>query len=142
MLRLDLPLDERAARTDLRAQIATLEARLVQSAPVPGPVHAPARGPALQSFAALAATRDDLLARVAAAERTARERGAREAAARELLAAMQAAPAAHRGTVLTLAALGEPGCGAYRVRPRLGLIGRFAGWWQLTLSSGCPLRAS
>ena len=33
---------------------------------------------------------------------------------------------------------GEPGCGAYVVRPRLGLIGMLAGWWEVKLSSGCP----
>ena len=35
--------------------------------------------------------------------------------------------------------LGEPGCGAWEVRPRLGLIGMLMGWWQVKLSSGCPL---
>jgi hypothetical protein len=25
------------------------------------------------------------------------------------------------------------------VRPRLGLIGMLMGWWQVKLSSGCPL---
>ena len=35
--------------------------------------------------------------------------------------------------------LGEPGCGVWQVRPRLGLIGMLAGWWQVKLSSGCPL---
>jgi hypothetical protein len=25
------------------------------------------------------------------------------------------------------------------VRPRLGLIGMLCGWWQVKLSSGCPL---
>jgi hypothetical protein len=34
---------------------------------------------------------------------------------------------------------GERGCGVWEVRPRLGLIGMLAGWWQLKLSSGCPL---
>jgi hypothetical protein len=27
------------------------------------------------------------------------------------------------------------------VRPRLGLIGMLMGWWQVKLSSGCPLPA-
>jgi hypothetical protein len=35
--------------------------------------------------------------------------------------------------------LGQGGCGVWQVRPRLGLIGMLAGWWQLKLSSGCPL---
>jgi len=25
------------------------------------------------------------------------------------------------------------------VRPRVGLVGMFMGWWQVKLSSGCPL---
>ena len=35
--------------------------------------------------------------------------------------------------------IGEPGCGVWQVRPRLGLIGMLMGWWQVKLSSGCPL---
>ena len=35
--------------------------------------------------------------------------------------------------------LGEPGCGVWQVRPRMGLIGMLMGWWQVKLSSGCPL---
>jgi hypothetical protein len=35
--------------------------------------------------------------------------------------------------------LGESGCGVWHVRPRLGLIGMLMGWWQVKLSSGCPL---
>ena len=31
------------------------------------------------------------------------------------------------------------GCGAYQVRPRLGIIGMLMGWWHVKLSSGCPL---
>jgi hypothetical protein len=35
--------------------------------------------------------------------------------------------------------IGEPGCGVWHVRPRLGLIGMLMGWWEVKLSSGCPL---
>jgi hypothetical protein len=35
--------------------------------------------------------------------------------------------------------VGERGCGAYHVRPRLGVVGMLMGWWQVKLSSGCPL---
>ena len=35
--------------------------------------------------------------------------------------------------------IGERGCGHWHVRPRLGLIGMLMGWWQVKLSSGCPL---
>ncbi len=34
------------------------------------------------------------------------------------------------------------GCGAYQVRPRLGIIGMCMGWWHVKLSSGCPLATS
>jgi hypothetical protein len=48
-------------------------------------------------------------------------------------------PAAHRFARVSCRELGEPGCGAWQVRPRLGLIGMLMGWWQVKLSSGCPL---
>jgi hypothetical protein len=51
---------------------------------------------------------------------------------------MLADPARHRRERVTLAELGRPGCGVYSVRPRLGLVGMLAGWWEVTLSSGCP----
>ncbi len=38
--------------------------------------------------------------------------------------------------------IGEPGCGVWHVRPRLGLIGMLMGWWEVKLSSGCPLAAA
>jgi hypothetical protein len=48
-------------------------------------------------------------------------------------------PAAHRFARVSCRDLGEPGCGVWQVRPRLGLIGMLMGWWQVKLSSGCPL---
>src|SRR5439155_16498613 len=84
------------------------------------------------------AARADLAAVRAAAAATA---DAQEAARRRL-EAMLAAPGEHRFARLALADLGEPGCGVYMVRPRLGLIGMLAGWWQVKLSSGCPLSVS
>jgi hypothetical protein len=48
-------------------------------------------------------------------------------------------PERHKRVRLPLADLGEPGCGAYQVRPRLGIIGMLMGWWHIKLSSGCPL---
>jgi hypothetical protein len=52
--------------------------------------------------------------------------------------AMVADPRAHKWRRIKRAELGLPGCGEYRVVPRLGLVGILAGWWQVTLSSGCP----
>jgi hypothetical protein len=48
-------------------------------------------------------------------------------------------PAKHRFARVACRDLGEPGCGVWQVRPRLGLIGMLMGWWQVKLSSGCPL---
>ncbi|MHB1571699.1 MAG: hypothetical protein ACYC0H_21190, partial [Solirubrobacteraceae bacterium] len=59
--------------------------------------------------------------------------------ARALLSRMLEDPAGHRLCRITCRELGEPGCGAWEVRPRLGLIGMLMGWWQVKLSSGCPL---
>jgi len=115
--------DERAARADLRAQIAALEARGARAS---------ARGvPRLLSLGELECVRDALAARP-------RPDPAPDPAARLLLERMLAHPGAHRWARVPLAALGEPGCGAYVVRPRLGLIGMLAGWWEVKLSSGCP----
>jgi hypothetical protein len=116
-------LDERAARADLRAQIAALEAR--------GARLRARGGPRLLSLGELERVRDGLAARPAPPV------GDHEAA-RVRLERMLADPPAHRWERVALAELGEPGCGVYAVRPRLGLIGMLAGWWQVKLSSGCP----
>ena len=84
--------------------------------------------------------------------RRARAPSSREARTR---ARASAAPSARRNRVLLERMLLEPkplqvrppaprrrrqgGCGAYQVRPRLGLIGMLMGWWQVKLSSGCPV---
>jgi hypothetical protein len=115
--------DERAARADLRAQITALEARGGRAAGV--------AGPRVLSLGELERVRDALAARPVS-------RGGGEEVARVKLERMLADPGAHRWARVPLAALGEPGCGAYVVRPRLGLIGMLAGWWQVKLSSGCP----
>jgi hypothetical protein len=115
--------DERAARADLRAQIAALEAR--------GGRAAGGAGPRMLSLGELERIRDALAARP-------QPPAAPDQAARVLLERMLSDPGAHRWARVPLAALGEPGCGAYVVRPRLGLIGMLAGWWQVKLSSGCP----
>jgi hypothetical protein len=114
---------EPAARADLRAQIAALEARGAR-APATG-------GPRLLSLGELERVRDALAARPEPCHSD-------DAAARVKLERMLADPGAHRWARVPLAALGEPGCGAYVVRPRLGLIGMLAGWWEVKLSSGCP----
>ena len=133
---LDLPVvDERSARATLRAQIARLEQRLAAYEPVRGSGSAE---PRLLTIAGLERTRDELLARRDAAQAAQRARAAGEREAQRALEAMLADPAAHRGRSIALKELGLPGCGVYRAKPRLGIIGRLAGWWEITLSSGCP----
>jgi hypothetical protein len=52
---------------------------------------------------------------------------------------MYADPPGHRRMRLTNAELGLGGCTTYEVAPRLGVVGMLAGWWQVKVSSGCPL---
>jgi hypothetical protein len=137
--------DERAARRQLRAQIARLEAQLSDaliSAFPYGPVDTavPASGgPHVLGLGELERVRDALAARLFHARVALHEQGERHAAARDLLARMLEDPRRHKFVRVANWQLGEPGCGAWHVRPRLGLIGMLAGWWQVKLSSGCPL---
>jgi hypothetical protein len=138
-------LDERAARRSLRTQIARLEGELghtlfsafphvavVAAAP-------PATGPRLLDLGELERVRDDLAERVRRARLVIAGRAELEAGSRALLEEMLREPRRHKWVRLPVADLGERGCGVYQVRPRLGLIGMLMGWWQVKLSSGCPL---
>ena len=58
---------------------------------------------------------------------------------RELLRRMLAAPAKHKWVRVSRADIGEPGCGHWHSRPRLGPLGMLMGWWRVKVSSGCPL---
>jgi len=138
--------DERAARRTLRAQIARLERELATTVAAAFPhvgVEAPATasvaGPRLLCLGELERVRDDLAERVRRARVVVGQRADIEHDARERLEEMLRDPARHKWARLPLADLGEPGCGAYQVRPRLGVIGMLMGWWQVKLSSGCPL---
>jgi hypothetical protein len=130
---------ERAARRDLRDQIARLEAQLARRLADEFPRREPARtgrsasqqaGPRLLTLGQLEAVRDELADRLAAL---------RDRPGHALLEAMHAHPERHRGAVVTSADLGKTGCHVWRVRPRLGLIGMLMGWWCVKVSSGCPL---
>jgi hypothetical protein len=138
------PPDEAAARRTLRAQIARLERELGDTVLAafphvrPQPVPRRAAGPRLLSLGELEEVRDDLAERLHEARVIVAERSELEARSRELLEEMLRDPARHKTTRLPLADLGRPGCGAYSVRPRLGIIGMCLGWWQIKLSSGCP----
>jgi hypothetical protein len=137
--------DERPARESLRGQIAKLERDLSQALADARPGEGPgrpavrARGPRLLSLGELERVRDDLADRLRTLRRDIAGRAEREAENRLLLERMLLEPERHRWVRVTQAEVGEPGCGAYQVRPRLGPIGMLAGWWQVKLSSGCPL---
>ncbi|HEY4278392.1 MAG TPA: hypothetical protein VGM91_09245 [Conexibacter sp.] len=142
------PVDEAAARRTLRRQIGKLEgdlARLARSARGADaidwalPRSAGPAGPRLLTLGELEKTRDELAERLHEARVILDARAAREAAKRAQLARMLRDPAEHRFVRITRADAGEPGCGAWESRPRLGLIGMLAGWWHIKISSGCPL---
>jgi hypothetical protein len=138
--------DERAARRSLREQIARLERELadafVTAFPMgglelsPPPVNAE---PRLLSLGELEVVRDGLARRLHDARRTISRRADEQADKRLLLERMLLEPGRYRFARVSCQDLGDPGCGAWQVRPRLGLIGMLMGWWQVKLSSGCPL---
>ena len=139
---------ERAARNALRAQIARLERELSGivaerfphiPVPVASSAAAAAAGPSLLDLGELERSRDRLAARVQELRACAAERTEHERRAREQLQRMKLEPGRYKFARLPVKDLGQGGCGAWEVRPRLGLIGMLAGWWQLKLSSGCPL---
>jgi hypothetical protein len=144
--------EDAAARAQLRAQIATLERQLSDAliaclpyadgsaaAPAPPTARTTSRGPRLLDLGDLERARDELAARLSAARAEQRRRGERAARARARLEAMHLEPGHHRFEQVTRAELGEGRCGVWQVRPRLGLLGMLMGWWEVKLSSGCPL---
>lgn len=139
---------ERAARDSLKAQIAKLERELsaivANSFPhIPAPeidgAGGPGSGPRLLGLEELERSRDELAGRVQLLRRRAAARTEHERRAREQLERMKLEPGRYKFVRLPVSDLGQGGCGVWEVRPRLGLIGMLAGWWQLKLSSGCPL---
>jgi hypothetical protein len=137
---------ELAARRSLRAQITKLERELADAfltaAPMGGldPADgAPGGQPRLLTLGELERVRDALAERLHLARTRIAERAERQEAARVLLERMLLEPGKYRFVRIARADLGEPGCGVWQVRPRLGLIGMLMGWWQVKLSSGCPL---
>jgi hypothetical protein len=144
-------LDESAARRTLRGQLRKLERELAEAAARTvaddeivwsvgdRAADATAGGPRLLSLGELERLRDDLAERLHEVRVVHAERAAREALKRVELEALLRDPAAHPGVRITRREVGEPGCGAWESRPRLGLIGMLAGWWHVKISSGCPL---
>jgi hypothetical protein len=137
---------ERAARRSLREQISRLERELsaivAETFPhiaAPRPAAAAIQGPCLPSLGELERSRDRLAGRVQELLVLAAERSEHERRAREQLERMKLEPGRYKFVRLPVSDLGQRGCGVWEVRPRLGLIGMLAGWWQVKLSSGCPL---
>jgi hypothetical protein len=140
-----IEVDERAARRSLRDQIARLERELAQvtieaypdalSAPEPTRSH----GPRLLSFGELERVRDRLAVRLDEVRDELIARSCAHARAREQLERMLLEPGSYRYLRITNKDLGQAGCTAYESVPRLGLVGMLMGWWQVKVSSGCPL---
>jgi hypothetical protein len=137
--------DERGARKSLRGQITRLEREcsrvLAESFPyiaAPAGANMPGHFPHLLSFAELERLRDRLVGQLHELHHQAAEHTEHVRRSRELLDQMQLEPGRYKFMRLPVANLGQGGCGAWEVRPRLGLIGMLAGWWHVKLSSGCP----
>jgi hypothetical protein len=138
--------DERLARAELRRQIGRLEAQLgalfADAFPrlqIDAVVAAVASEPRALGLGDLEAVRDSLATRIGEARIQLRERAELETRNRELLKRMLAAPAEHKWLRISRADVGEPGCGHWHSRPRLGPLGMLMGWWRVRVSSGCPL---
>jgi len=140
---------ERDVRETLRGQITRLEHESSAIVAEGFPHISPAdlqelrgeavAGPRLLTLAELERVRDRLAGHTQDLRRLAAERVEHERRAHEQLEAMKLEPDRHKLVRLPVRDLGEGGCGVWEVRPRLGLIGMLAGWWQVKLSSGCPL---
>ena len=145
LLEPDVRVDEAAARRALRTQIARLERQLgetfVSAFPnIPVDVRvAGASGPRVLDLGELEAQRDALDARLREARGALEARGAQVEANRVLLERMLANPKRYKFARLHREDVDLGGCGAYQVRPRMGMIGMLMGWWHVKLSSGCPL---
>jgi len=140
--------DERAARRTLREQIARLERELADAfvtafpmGGLPQPTLATPRAThaRLLDLGELEVVRDELADRLREARTTISRRADEIAEKRLVLERMLLRPADYKFARIAARELGEPGCGVWQVRPRMGLIGMLMGWWQVKLSSGCPL---
>ena len=136
---------QRAARRSMRAQIARLERELSGAFVTAfelgciAPAGRTSGDPRLLDLGELEQVRDELADRLRAARIEITELAEIHSANRVLLERMLLEPGKYRFVRVARRDLGEPGCGVWQVRPRMGLIGMLAGWWQVKLSSGCPL---
>jgi len=140
--------DERLARAELRRQIARLEHQLSRLAAEAFPriaIDTSVAGhfaePRIAGLEELERVRDALAERIATARVALERQSELETSNREVLRRMLAAPAEHKWLRVSRADIGEPGCGHWHSRPRLGPLGMLMGWWRVKVSSGCPLSA-
>jgi hypothetical protein len=136
---------ERAARRSLRTQIVRLERELADAFVTAFQMgglelgHGDSGQPHLLSLGELERVRDELAERLRSARVAIAERAEEQAANRIYLERILLEPGKYRFARVSRHDIGESGCGVWEVRPRLGLIGMLMGWWQVKLSSGCPL---
>jgi hypothetical protein len=138
--------DQRLARAELRRQVGRLERELaglfaeafsrIELDCAVAPV---ADVPRVLDLGELERVRDDLATRIGEARLALDEQAVVETRNRELLRRMLADPARFKWVRISNRDIGEPGCGHFHSRPRLGPIGMLMGWWQVKISSGCPL---
>lgn len=139
--------DARAGRVALRGQIARLEAELAaypEESAEAGVAEAspePFSGPTarISDLGDLEATRDQLVERLNRVRAEAQRRTRRAGAARQRLDRMVEDPAAHKWETVSNKEMGEPGCTSFHVQPAWGPVGALMNWWQVKVSSGCPL---
>lgn len=138
--------DERLARVELRRQVGRLERELAhlrteafQRVELDTRVSVERSVPHVAGLAELERVRDALAERVGMARQALRKQDEVEMRNRELLERMLAAPAEHKWLRISRDDVGEPGCGHWHSRPRLGPLGMLMGWWRVRVSSGCPL---
>ncbi len=136
---------ERLARAELRRQIGRLERELAglfaesfRRVQIDCGVLGSGGAPRLLDLGELERVRDELATRVGEARLALDQRSRLESDNRELLRRMLADPAAHRWVRVSRQDVGEPGCGGWHSRPRLGVLGMVMGWWRVKVSSGCP----
>lgn len=139
----DTDVDERPGRSELRRQIARLEAELAfypAESQGPGETTHPLLRPKghVADMAELEAIRDELVERLRRAREVADRRGERQRRARARFEEMVSDPASHKWEAVSQQDLGEPGCASWEVQPRWGPVGALMNWWRVKVSSGCP----
>ncbi len=136
---------ERAARDELRRQIARLERELGELFASTFPRQGiewkvgAGGGPRVLDVPDLERIRDRLAARISEAKAEIARRADLEESSRSLVERMIADPEEYRWVRVSNEDVGEAGCKHWHSRPRWGIIGMFMGWWRVKLSSGCPL---